>query len=179
MNTVAMVILAAIVCVFLLTVLFGAPFVPSKKSELNDALSGELYKLKEDDLLVDIGSGSGTVLSVALNHGARCLGYEINPLLWLVSKVRFFGQAKTNIVCRNFFTQKHQFPKDTTVVYIFGIERVMPGILSALEKFSRQNNKAVYLISYGFELSRKKPEKKYGAFWLYKISPDKNSALLK
>jgi hypothetical protein len=59
----------------------GAPFVPTRKKWIDDAM--KLAGVGPGDVVVDLGSGDGAFLSAALEHGARrVVGYEINP--WLV-----------------------------------------------------------------------------------------------
>ena len=84
MIDVLLIAVAVLVGLFLLTALRGAPYVPSRSRDLERAFD-ELYKLAADDLLVDIGSGDGRVLMMAVKRGARAVGFEINPVLAKVS----------------------------------------------------------------------------------------------
>ena len=85
-----------LVLVFGGTALTGAPFVPSRRKEL-DIIFKKLYKLNKNDLLVDLGSGDGKVLKAASDFGARALGIELNPFLVLFSKVRFIGNPRVKV----------------------------------------------------------------------------------
>ena len=78
-------ILTVIVVPFAFVLLYGAPYLPTRKAQANRAL--DLLKLKEGDIFVDLGSGDGAVLIEAAKRGLVCYGYELNPLVWLVSKV--------------------------------------------------------------------------------------------
>ena len=75
-------IFGIILAVFLLTVFFGAPYVPTHKKELIKLF--EKLKLSKNDILADIGSGDGVVLKTASNFGAKSIGFEINPFLVLI-----------------------------------------------------------------------------------------------
>ena len=55
-------IFGVILAVFLLTVFFGAPYVPTHKKELIKLF--EKLKLSKNDILADIGSGDGVVLKL-------------------------------------------------------------------------------------------------------------------
>ena len=77
-----------LVLVFGGTALTGAPFVPSRRKEL-EIIFKKLYRLSKNDLLVDLGSGDGKVLKAASDFGARALGIELNQFLVLFSKLRF------------------------------------------------------------------------------------------
>jgi len=166
--TVVLWILAGILAVFLLTVIFGAPYVPSHPKALADVFT-KLYPLSPKDLLVDVGSGDGAVLRLAAKHGARAVGYEINPILVLLSRILSRHEHLVTIYMHNFLHV--QLPKDTTVVYIFGIERLMPKIYQILQGFASTHRRSVYLISFGFTVRGVKPIKKSGAAFLYEIRP--------
>ena len=150
------------------TALVGAPFVPSRRKEL-DIIFRKLYKLGKDDLLVDLGSGDGKVLKVASDFGARTLGVELNPLLVLFSKVRFIGNKRVAIRMYDLF--HYDFPLDTTVVYVFGDGRDMKRMIVKIEEQAQKLGRPLFLISHAFEAPGYKPEKKCRAYFLYKIKP--------
>ena len=77
--------IAAVVLLFGFVAFTGAPYVPSRRRDLQKAFD-ELYRLKKTDVLVDIGSGDGIVLREASRRGARAIGYELQPLLVLISR---------------------------------------------------------------------------------------------
>ena len=86
-------IIGIIIAAFLLTVLFGAPYVPTHKKDLIKLF--ESIALSEKDILVDIGSGDGIVLKIASDFGAKSISFEINPFLVLVSKLRLRKSKKS------------------------------------------------------------------------------------
>ncbi|MDR1032960.1 MAG: hypothetical protein LBL84_03040 [Candidatus Nomurabacteria bacterium] len=147
-----------------ISLLFGAPYVPSRRKDIEVALS-KLYKVSKQDTLVDIGSGDGAVLRVAAKRGARAVGYEVNPLLALVSGWR--KPEGVAVKCRNGLTA--DWPSNTTVVYVFGVERVMPKLERKVQAHVRRYGKAVRVISYGFKLPGLKPVREMGAYLLYEI----------
>ena len=91
----------AIVCIVVLlfgfVVFRGAPYVPSKRRDIKRAFE-ELYPLDDSDTLVDIGSGDGVVLRMAAKRGAHAVGYELNPILVLVS--RWLSRKYTTVTIR-------------------------------------------------------------------------------
>ena len=72
-------VFAGIVALFLLTALRGAPYVPSRRQDIDRAFT-ELYHISKEDHLVDLGSGDGVVLRQAAKKGASASGFEINPV---------------------------------------------------------------------------------------------------
>ncbi len=166
--TIAIIIAAIFVATLGFVVLFGAPYVPSKPKELRQAFT-ILHKIGKDDTIVDIGSGDGMVLRMASRLGAKAVGYEINPLLVLTS--RFLSRGDKNVIVHTANVWRAKFPKDTTVVYVFGESRDIKKIARLVENESKRLHRELILISYGFELPGKKAHKKHGAHFMYKISP--------
>lgn len=154
------------VALFGLTVFVGAPYVPSRKRELVQCFK-ELYPLGEKDCLVDLGAGDGTVLAAACAQGAQAVGVELNPLLVLFARWRLRKYARAEVVFGNLF--RAEFPEKTTVVYLFGDSRDMGRIEAKVKAEARRLGRDLWLISNGFELMGRRPEKKFRAFFLYKI----------
>lgn len=162
--------IAIIAGIFILTVLFGAPYVPSRNAELRKAFKN-LYPLNKKDLLIDLGSGDGKVLKVASEFGARSVGVELNPILAFISKLRLQNNKKATVICRDYF--HYDFPAETTVVYVFSEDRDMPKMVRHIEKQAKKIGHPIYLISHAFEVSGYKAEKTYRAYYLYKIKEAK------
>ncbi|MEK7095943.1 MAG: hypothetical protein AAB896_01490, partial [Patescibacteria group bacterium] len=82
---------------------FGAPFVPTMKKERKAAL--DLLDLKPGQVLVDLGSGDGSLLVLAAQRGIRAVGYEINPFLWAYSwlRTRRYGR-QVSVKLRSFWS---------------------------------------------------------------------------
>ena len=158
-----------IIAVFLLTVLFGAPYVPTHKKELIKLFKA--INLSEKDTLVDIGSGDGIVLKMASSFNARAIGFEINPFLVLFSKVRLRKCKNVQIYLKNFWTV---FPiENITVFYTFGHQERIYKMLNLSPLQANTQKSPLLFISYGFEIKNLKPFKISGAHFVYKISPKK------
>ena len=71
--------IAAVVLLFGFVAFTGAPYVPSRRRDLQKAFD-ELYQLKKTDMLVDIGSGDGVVLRETNRHGARTISYKLQQI---------------------------------------------------------------------------------------------------
>ncbi len=147
-------VLAGVVALFLLTVLVGAPYVPSKRKDVSAAFS-DLYPLSDTDVLLDIGSGDGVVLRQAAAYGARAVGYEVNPVLVVVSWLLSRGQPLVHTRIANFWYT--DFPVDTTVVYVFGETRDIARMARRVQAEAKRLGRPLQLISYSFEVPGKKP----------------------
>lgn len=166
--TIIAVILAAIVVFFGIFAFTGAPYVPSHKQEI-ELLFENLYPLSKKDHVVDLGSGDGVVLKIAAEHGAKATGVELNPVLVAISRSRLRKYKNVEIVNNNFYNYK--FPKDTTIVYLFGLDRDFARMEAKIQNEANRLNKSLYFVSYGFESKTMKPEKTYRAYSLYKVTP--------
>ncbi len=159
-----------VIILFGVMALTGAPLVPSKKREVREAFE-KLYPLSKKDFIIDLGSGSGKVLKIASEYGAGGLGLELNPLLVLYSRLKLLRNKNIHICCANMFS--YNFPKETTVLYVFGVERDGRRIHAAVQRQANRLHKTLYIISYATPLSDIRPTKAYKAYFLYKIKEQK------
>ena len=157
------IILIILVLALTFTAFTGAPFVPSRKTDLKVAFE-ELYPLSERDTLIDLGAGTGTVLKVAEKYKAKTIGVELNPLFAILARIR----TKSKIICQNFY--RYDFPEETTVIYLFGDSRDILKMYAKVEKEAKKLKKTLYLISLGFPVPGQKIKKQKGAYYLYQIS---------
>lgn len=161
-------LLCLVVFLFGFAVFFGAPYVPSKKGDLEQALT-DLYPIGPSDTLVDIGSGDGIVLRQAAKRGAKAVGYEINPFLVLIS--RFLSHSSPNVTTHFANFWKATLPKETTVVYTFGDSRDIAKMTKKVQDTANQIGRPVAFISYGFDVPGMTPKKQLGAHYLYELAP--------
>jgi hypothetical protein len=159
----------SVVLVFGLTAFFGAPYVPSQRRYMKRAFES-LYPLSSHDTLIDIGAGDGRVLRLARTYGAHAIGYEINPLLWLVGRFASRRDAGVAIRLTNFWSAT--LPDETTVVYAFSVERDQKRLAAKLQHEATRLNKTITLLSYGNPLNeRYVPEATLDAYMLYRFHP--------
>jgi hypothetical protein len=156
-----------IVALFGFAALRGAPYVPTKRRPLEKAFD-ELYKITEDDTLIDIGSGDGLVLREAAKRGAKAIGYELNPILVLISKA-LSRNPRITIYLADFW--RATLPAETTIIYTFGESRDIKRMYQKAEQTAWVHNKEIYFLSFGFKVPGKKPLKQDELFFLYRIKP--------
>ena len=165
--SIAFLIIAVIILIFGFTAFTGAPYVPSLKSEIEKAFT-ELYRLGPKDFLVDLGAGDGIVQKIASEKKAKSVGIELNPIIALVAKIRLRKYKNAKIITKNFYS--YDFPKETTVVYVFGDSRDIEKITQKIEDEAKKLKKTLFVISNGFDLPRCKAVKSVSSYKLYKIS---------
>lgn len=161
-------VIFGIIFLFGFVVFRGAPYVPSQNKLINQAFT-DLYKLSAKDMLVDIGSGDGRVLRQASNFGAMAVGYELNPILVIISKLLSFNDKKVSVRLVDFWLTG--LPIDTTVVYVFSVNRDSEKVYKWIQNESNIKNKTMHLISFGFKIGNVEPVKTLGAYYLYRFNP--------
>jgi hypothetical protein len=161
-------VIGTVVIFFGFAVFFGAPYVPSKKKYIRRAFE-QLYPLGPRDVLVDIGSGDGVVLRTASEKGARAVGYEINPLLVLISRVLSAGDGRVSVRLANFWHA--ELPTKTTVAYIFSVSRDGNKLMRKMQAEADRLKKPLSLMCYGSPLKGVSAEKAFEAYHLYKFHP--------
>ena len=160
-------LIAGIVLFMGWVVFFGAPWVPSHTRDVEKAFT-KLYRMSSGDFLVDFGAGDGKILKIAKKFGAKGLGIELNPILVLVSRLRFLGVKDVKIQLGSYL--QIALPKETTVVYTFGDGRDVIKIYNRVKSEAERLKKTIYLISYAFPVRNIKECKFDGTSYLYKIN---------
>ncbi len=161
-------LLLGVVLLFGFVVARGAPYVPSHRKYAQLALS-ELYQLTSKDVLVDLGSGDGIVLRLAAARGARAIGYELNPVLVLISKLLARGNEQITTKVADFWLV--DLPEETTIVYAFSVSRDIVKLEKKLQQTATKNGHAVWLITYGAKPKTLQPVRELHAHALYRFEP--------
>lgn len=156
--------LAVIVVVFGFVVFFGAPYVPSQQKYVRRAFEN-LYPLGPTDVLVDVGSGDGKVLRIAAGYGARAIGYELNPVLVVVSRILSVGQPKVTTRLANFWHTR--LPEDVTIVYAFAVSRDGRKLQAMMQREAHRLGRPIRLLCLASPLKEKQPDKTFDAYALY------------
>jgi ribosomal protein L11 methylase PrmA len=154
-------VILIVLLAFQFVVLFlGAPYVPTLNKQREAAL--DLLDLKKGQTLIDLGSGDGAMLIAAARRGLNVVGYEINPLLVFIARMRtrrYRNQVK--IEQGNFWNKK--WP-EANAVFVFLTSRYMERLNQNMQS---QFSKPVKLVTYGFSLPNKKAAAKKQACFLY------------
>lgn len=135
-------------------VLFGAPFVGTRRPIADKMVS--FARINPNDIVLDLGCGKGDVLAAVARHSkaVRLVGYEINPLLALIARMRLAHvSAPTRIYTKNVLRMGSH--EDVTVVFLYLLpqlmDRLLPQLCESLPSHAR-------IISHGFEFSNLTPK---------------------
>jgi hypothetical protein len=151
-------ILVLVIC-FGVGALFGAPFLPVRKQDITELL--ELSELRQGDTLIDLGSGSGSLLLAAAQRGVRGVGYEINPILYFWSLLKCWPVRRLVTIHLGDFWSAELPPAD--VIYVFLIARYMEKLDQKLVGLQRP----IKLMSYVFAVPGRKPIKQSYNTYIY------------
>lgn len=137
-----------LIVVFGFVVFIGAPYVPTLKRQTNEAL--ELLGLVPGQILVELGSGDGTVLLAAAKQGVRSIGYEINPLLVVLTYARTFRYRHlVTVKCANFW--RVTLP-ECDAIYVFLLDKYMEKLD---KKITKERKSALTVVSFAFKIPSK------------------------
>lgn len=163
-------IACGVIAIFLLTVLFGPPYVPSHAREVKAVF--EKIDLSPTDVVVDIGSGDGKVLRWVSSRIKKGIGLEINPILVGWSKIMSLKYPNLEFHLTNALTA--ELPTNATIFYLFVTTRFGRQIAPKLQAFANQQQREIKVISYGFELPFAATENRHRAYHIYHLRPFTN-----
>ena len=146
---------------FMIGGLMGAPWVPTRRRDMEHILDDT--KLKKGELFIELGCGDGRLLAAASRRGARAIGYEINPVMWLVAtlrNIRYYPRVRVRL--GNFW---HRELGDADAVMAFLMPRFMTKLQS---KAKTEMRSGARLVSYIYRLPTKQPEHKGRCWFVYK-----------
>jgi hypothetical protein len=143
---------------------FGAPYLPTLDKQVRTAL--ELAGLKRGQSLLELGCGDGKVLIAAAQRGVQVTGFELNPLLVVVCKLRCWRYRQlVTVRWANFWTTT--WPA-TDVIFIFGLPRIMQRLDA---KIDHDVTKPARLVSFAFAIPNRKPTAERDGVFRYDYSP--------
>lgn len=164
MMTVVWLLLGALFVSFLLIVLRGAPFVPTRRQDVDELFT--LHTFQEGDVFVDLGSGDGRMLVSAARRGITAVGFELNPFLVWYTKWRLKNLTpKPEVRWQDFWASK--LPDRTAVVFVFLAGPFMARLDARLTKEASRLGRDIILISYGVGVPGRTPIKRRGAYLVY------------
>jgi len=153
-----------LIFVFSFVIFFGAPYLPTLKKQTTEAL--DLLDLKEGQTLLELGSGDGRVLREAARRGIKSLGYELNPILYIYSKIRCRKFAPLiTVLFGNYWTKPLPAADG---IYVFLLNRYMTKLDT---KINQEMKHPLKVVSFAFAFPNRTPTKTQNGLMLYEFSP--------
>ncbi len=147
-----MIIIGVIIFVLLLcfggVLLFGAPYLPTLTPQVVAAL--ELAALNPGQRLIELGCGDGKILVAAAKQGINVVGYELNPLLAMISWLRTRRyKGRVRVICGDFW--RADWPA-TDVIFTFLLPKYMTKLNTKIVQYK---HRPVKLVSFAFKIPDK------------------------
>jgi hypothetical protein len=124
------------------TELFGAGWSPTPVETVREML--RLGEVGPKDILYDLGSGDGRIVAIAAKEfGARAVGYEIDPLRFIIGWIRIIlsGVSKRAIIrYKNFYSINLS---EATVVTLFLKQETNENLRVKLERELKPGSRVI------------------------------------
>ncbi len=138
-----------IIFCFSFVMLFGAPYLPTLSPQIEAAF--KLLDLKKNNTILELGSGDGKVLIAAAKQGYNAIGFELNPILFLLSYVRTMRyRKKVKLHLGNFW--RVALP-EADGIFVFLIDKKMETLDKKLKLYKY---KPLKVASFAFKIPNKK-----------------------
>jgi protein-L-isoaspartate O-methyltransferase len=142
----------------------GAIYDPSSENETR--MMADLADVRRGEKVADLGSGDGRVVIALALKGAEAHGYEINPVLVLVSRrnIRKAGLAGRAFIHWGTFWRKDLSRYSLITVFQVGF------VMARLEaKLSRELAPGARVVSHYWRFPGLSPERTQGNIYRYRI----------
>lgn len=178
MLTLFLIFLLIIIAFLLLLILVGffiyifdafleLPYVATKKSKVSTII--ELANIQKKETAVDLGSGDGRLLFAAADKGAFAIGYEVNPMLVLISRVHAKIKGLADRVSVRKTSLWKADLKSADVIFVYARQ----GTMKRMEDFIYINAKKGSRVAVNTDLTKpfptKKPIKTKNGIFLYRV----------
>ena len=157
-----LIILLLIAVIFMVTGLSGAPWVPARSFDVERLLDD--VNLQKGQVFYELGCGDGRLVVAAAARGAVAVGYELNPLLWVIAWVRCLRYPTAKVKLANLWTVDLS---KADVVMAFLVPRTMPRLH---RKAKAELKSTALLVSYIFPIVGKKALPSRGSWHIYRYT---------
>jgi hypothetical protein len=170
------VIIAILLVCFAGVLLFGAPYLPTLRPQMQLAL--ELANLKPGQTLLELGCGDGRVLIAAAKQGVNSIGYELNPIMAVIAWLRTRRYRRhVKIVWGDFW--RADWPS-ADAIFTFLLPRYMDKLDKKCMAYA---HKPIKLVSFAFEINERPASAHKKGVFLYeytsRLPAAENSANMK
>ncbi len=142
-------------------VVFGAPYLPTLKKQVDDAI--DLLELSSGQTMLELGCGDGRLLLAAAKRGIKGVGYELNPILVLYAKIKCWKYKQIiSINWGNYWSKS--WPR-ADGMYVFLLQSYMNKLHKKVIQYA--DGREFKVVSFAFEIKDKEPQKVVNGMFLY------------
>jgi SAM-dependent methyltransferase len=149
-----------IAVLFCFVIAVGAPYLPTLQRYVKPAI--KLAKLKKGQTILELGCGDGRVLVAAAEAGLNAVGYELNPILFLISwwRTRKY-RSQVRVVLGNFWNKK--WP-EADGIFVFLLDRYMEKLN---KRIIQTYANPIKLVSFAFMIPNREEDAEDQGLHLY------------
>lgn len=164
---IAAILLTFVILLFLMLafdLFLDLPYVATDRKKIETII--KFAQIKKGQTVVDLGSGDGRLLFASAQKGARSIGYELNPLLIILTAIHAKLRGLSNqIEVRRQNLWKADL-KIADVIFVYSLKRD----IGKFEDFIWQNaEKGTRVIVNTNPFPNKNPTKSENGVFLYRI----------
>lgn len=157
------VLLLYIIYLLLYSMIFGAPYAATRERKMNIML--DLLNLTTKDKFVDLGSGDGRFVIAAAKKGAESYGYEMNPVLVMISRNNIRKEKLSNKAKIYWKSYWNVNLREYNTAAVFGIKHIMPSLGKKLKKELKSGSR---IVSNHFKFPNWQESERKENLYLYK-----------
>lgn len=157
-------VLVFIFIILVISVFIGVPFLPTNRRQAERMIA--LAALRPGMQVVDLGSGAGRLLFLAAATGARATGYELNPFLYLWTKLMIAlrgAGGRVSVRLQSLYTADLS---DADAVFAFLLNQPMRRLE---QKLFSELKPGAKIISYVFPIPGRAPLVKEQGIYVYEV----------
>lgn len=141
---------------------FGAPYAPLGHERIANMM--KVLQIKPGEKAVDIGSGDGRIVIELARQGAEAHGYEINPLLVLISRRNI---RKAGLQGKAFIHRADMWQQDYSGFSAITLYTTTHAMGRLEKKLRKDVNPGTRIAANYFKFPNWQPIKKEGTVYLY------------
>lgn len=145
--------------IFAVTSISAAPWVPARAYDVEKLLDDT--RLTKGEVFYELGCGDGRLVKAAAQRGAIAVGFELNPVLWLIARMRTIGVQNATIILGDLW--RADLSK-ADIAMAFLVVRTVPRLEKKAAAEMRPGSR---LVSYIFPLPTKKPVRRAKSWLVY------------
>ncbi|PIZ94217.1 MAG: hypothetical protein COX81_04170 [Candidatus Magasanikbacteria bacterium CG_4_10_14_0_2_um_filter_37_12] len=162
-----LVVLYALLLVFFFYTFYAfvkaAPFVPTSNHNVEKII--QIAGLNSTDTMCDLGSGDGRILFLAAKSGAKCVGIEINPILYYFSKFKKLLYRVDNVE----IIRQDLWKIDLAQFDVLTLFFIAPKMEKLMKKIKAEMKPGSRVVSYAFRFPNWQPTKEDEKVRLYVV----------